>query len=66
MLPNEELNRKAFFDENALMTGLVKREFRSQKSITNLASELHDIADGRSVWRTHVISALTYYSISFQ
>ena len=40
MLPNENFNRKNFFDENALMAGLVKREFEDQKSIVEYTTLL--------------------------
>ena len=43
MLPKDEFNRKSFFDENALMVGLARREFRNQNSIGAFAKELQNI-----------------------
>ena len=44
MLPNEQVNRKNFFDENALMAGLVKREFEDVRSISEYANRLKKVA----------------------
>jgi hypothetical protein len=44
MLPNSNFNRKNFFDENALMAGLVKREFMDTKSISGFVSQLKTVA----------------------
>lgn len=44
MLPNENFNRKNFIDENALMAGLVKREFEDLKSIVEYATRLNKSA----------------------
>ena len=44
MLPNEQVNRKNFFDENALMAGLVKREFENVRSISEYANRLKKVA----------------------
>ena len=44
MLPNDNFNRKNFFDENALMAGLVKREFMDSASIANFVSRLKLVA----------------------
>ena len=49
-LPRDELNHRSFIDENALMTGLVKREFSSPQTITNYVNELETIYDHRWVW----------------
>ena len=43
MLPKDGFNRKSFFDENALMTGLAKREFRSPNSIGSFAKEFQNV-----------------------
>lgn len=43
MLPNESFNRKNFFDENALMAGLVKREFNDLRLITEYAAKLKKV-----------------------
>ena len=45
MLPSDHLNRKNFFDENALMAGLVRREFGDQESILAYANELREDAE---------------------
>ena len=42
MLPRDEFNRRSFVDENALMVGLVRREFRDSQSISDYAEELAD------------------------
>ena len=44
MLPNDKFKRKNFFDENALMTGLVKREFMNAGSIQETANRLKSAA----------------------
>ncbi len=44
MLPSENLNRRNYFDENALMTGLVKREFGDAESIMAYARMLKTVA----------------------
>ena len=44
MLPHESLNRSNFFDENALMAGLVKREFTDLTSIKHYAAKLRNVA----------------------
>lgn len=44
MLPNDKFNRRNFFDENALMTGLVKREFMDAGSIREIANRLKSAA----------------------
>ena len=43
MLPNEELCRKSFFDENALMAGLVRREFSDRRSISRFSDEMNNL-----------------------
>jgi glycosylphosphatidylinositol transamidase len=53
MLPRDEFNRRSFVDENALMVGLVRREFRDSQSISDFAEELADFRDdqeGLMVW----------------
>ena len=40
MLSKDSFNRKNFFDENALMAGLVKREFTDLLSINEYAKQL--------------------------
>ena len=42
-LPRDELNHRSFIDENALMTGLVKREFNSPQTISNYANQLETV-----------------------
>lgn len=44
MLPNEKFSRRNFFDENALMAGLVKREFTDSGSLADFASKLKAVA----------------------
>ncbi len=44
MLPNEKFSRRNFFDENALMAGLVKREFTDLGSLADFASKLKAVA----------------------
>lgn len=44
MLPNDSFNRKNFFDENALMAGLVKREFMDSASIVEFSNRLKPVA----------------------
>ena len=43
MLSNDKFNRKNFLDENALMAGLVKREFVDSGSIREFASRLKPV-----------------------
>lgn len=43
MLPNEELSRKSFFDENALMAGLVRREFSNARAISRFADKMKNL-----------------------
>ena len=45
LLPRDEFNHRSFIDENALMVGLVRREFRDKQSISNYAQELADFQD---------------------
>ena len=45
MFPVEGYHRKKFFDENALLTGLVKREFRDSSLITSLQSQYRQNKD---------------------
>lgn len=40
LLPNEDYSRRMFFDENALMAGLVNREFEGQNTIKKFAEEI--------------------------
>ena len=44
-LPNEDFSRRMFFDENALMAGLVRREFTDQSSIRKFAKEIQNAED---------------------
>lgn len=39
-LPNEDYSRRMFFDENALMAGLVNREFEDHNTIKIFAEEI--------------------------
>ena len=39
-LTSDEMSRRGYFDENALMTGLVQSKFTNQKSISNFAKEI--------------------------
>ena len=50
MLPRDEFNRRSFVDENALMVGLVRREFRDSQSISDYAEELADFGVDQWVW----------------
>lgn len=49
-LPRDEFNHRSFIDENALMAGLVKREFTSSQAISDLAAELEEVYNDRWVW----------------
>lgn len=49
-LPRDELNHRSFIDENALMVGLVRREFSDSQSISDYAEELADFQDDQWVW----------------
>ena len=42
ILPLEDMSRKSFFDENALMAGLVKREFSNRDSIARYSRGLRN------------------------
>lgn len=44
MLPSDNFNRKNYFDENALMAGLVKRDFMDSASIADFVSRLKPLA----------------------
>lgn len=46
-LTSNELSRTGYFDENALMTGLVRREFSDHSSIANHAGELKRFENDR-------------------
>lgn len=46
-LPRDEFNHRSFIDENALMTGLVRREFSDPYVISNLAKQLEDVYEDR-------------------
>lgn len=56
-LPRDELNHRSFIDENALMTGLVRREFNDANSISHYAEQLEPVYDDRWVWphRSHLV-----------
>lgn len=41
------MSRGGYFDENALMAGLVKREFDNQRSIAKHAVEIKKLGDDR-------------------
>ena len=47
-LPRDEFNHRSFIDENALMTGLVRREFSDPYAISNYAKQLEDVYEDRS------------------
>lgn len=49
-LPRDELNHRSFIDENALMTGLVRREFNDANSLSHYAEQLEPVYDDRWVW----------------
>lgn len=46
-LTSDEMSRRGYFDENALMTGLVRREFTDQKSISKHAEEIKQLGPDR-------------------
>ena len=66
-LPNEDYSRRMFFDENALMAGLVRREFADQDSIRKFAEEIRNAEDEPYVWfavpRVVVCTSLLHYSM---
>jgi hypothetical protein len=41
------MSRKGYFDENALMTGLVRREFSNQRSIAKHTEDIRQLGDDR-------------------
>ena len=43
LLPNDKFNRKNFIDENALMAGLVRREFSDIGAMARYASQLRTV-----------------------
>ena len=48
-LTSDEMSRKGYFDENALMTGMVRREFSNQRSIGKHAEDIKQLGDDRYV-----------------
>ena len=42
-LPRNEFSYRSFIDENALMAGLVKREFSASQIISDYAAQLEDV-----------------------
>ena len=46
-LTSDEMSRRGYFDENALMTGLVRREFTNEKSIVRFAKEMEKFKHNR-------------------
>ena len=46
-LPRDEFNHRSFIDENALMAGLVKREFSNPDSISAFAEQMKDVYNNR-------------------
>ena len=48
-LTSNEMSRTGYFDENALMTGLVRREFSNERSITKHAEEIKQLRDDRYI-----------------
>ena len=49
-LPRNEFNHRSFIDENALMAGLVKREFSASHLISDYTTQLEDVYDDRCMW----------------
>jgi len=45
MLPKRDLSHKAFFDENALLTGVVRREFGEPNVIREYSEQINLIGD---------------------
>lgn len=46
-LPRDEFNHRSFIDENALMAGLVKREFSDPNSIPTFTEQMEEVYDNR-------------------
>ena len=46
-LTSDELSRKGYFDENALMTSHVRREFANQRSLSKHAEEMDKLKHER-------------------
>ena len=46
-LTSDEMSRRGYFDENALMTGLVRREFSDQRSIAKHADDIKKLGGDR-------------------
>lgn len=46
-LPRDEFNHRSFIDENALMVGLVRREFSNPDSISSYSRELQAVYGNR-------------------
>ena len=44
MLVREDISRRMYFDENALMAGLVKREYGDRDDISSLVYHLDELA----------------------
>ncbi len=43
-LPRRDLSHKAFFDENALLAGVVRREFADPNTVAQYASEVERLS----------------------
>ena len=50
LLPRDDFNHRSFIDENALMAGLVRREFSDSQSISDYAEQLAGFHDDQWVW----------------
>lgn len=46
-LTSDELSRRGYFDENALMTSHVRREFANQRSLSKHTEEMDKFKHGR-------------------
>lgn len=44
-LPRKDLSHKAFFDENALLAGVVRREFSDPNAIAKFAQDFERYAE---------------------
>ena len=48
-LPKRDLSHKAFFDENALLAGVVRREFSDPTSIARYAEDFKNLEEDKCV-----------------
>jgi len=46
-LPRDEFNHRSFIDENALMVGLVRREFSNPDSISSYSRDMQAVYGSR-------------------